>query len=147
MSAEAWRRTGTDLAPLHLFVAGVGLSGPRARFAWQAWHFRCLHRCPRKLGDELAPLHLFVAGVGLSRHFRYRHRCPRKLGDELGLIWRRCINFSWQAWGFRYLRLDLRGRRDAFGTSIDVRGSLAPLHLFVAGVALSAPKARFACRA
>ena len=69
MSAEAWRRTGTDLAPLHLLVTGVGLSAPQARLAWQAWHFRYLHRCPRKLGDELtdlAPLDLFVAGVTVS---------------------------------------------------------------------------------
>ena len=33
-------------------VAGVTLSGRQARFAWQAWHFRYLHRCQRKLGDE-----------------------------------------------------------------------------------------------
>ena len=65
-------------------MAGVTLSAPQARFAWQAWYFG------------------------------YLHRCPRKLGDELGRIWRRWI-----------LRLDLRGRRGTFGTSIDVRGSLA----------------------
>ena len=34
-------------------VAGVTLSAPQARFAWQAWYFRYLHRRPRKLGDEL----------------------------------------------------------------------------------------------
>ena len=34
-------------------VAGVALSAPQARLAWQAWYFRYLHRCPRKLGDEL----------------------------------------------------------------------------------------------
>ena len=34
-------------------VAGVTLSAPQARFAWQAWYFRYLHRCQRKLGDEL----------------------------------------------------------------------------------------------
>ena len=33
-------------------VAGVTLSAPHARFAWQAWYFRYLHRCQRKLGDE-----------------------------------------------------------------------------------------------
>ena len=33
-------------------VAGVTLSAPQARFAWQAWYFRRLHRCQRKLGDE-----------------------------------------------------------------------------------------------
>ena len=90
MSAEAWRRIGSDLAPLDLAwqachfqhlrldsrgrrgtfgtslstnwvgfgaagfcVAGVTLSAPEARFAWQACCFRYLHRCPRKLGDEL----------------------------------------------------------------------------------------------
>ena len=25
----------------------------QARFAWQAWYCRYLHRCPRKLGDEV----------------------------------------------------------------------------------------------
>ena len=42
---------------------------------------------------------------------------------------------AWPAWHFRYLRLDLRGRRGTFATSIDVRGSsatnwveLTPLH-------------------
>ena len=128
MSAEAWRRIGSDLAPLDLAwqawgfqhlrldlrgrrgtlgtsidvrgslatnwvgfgaagscVAGVTLSAPQARFAWQAWYFR------------------------------YLHRCPRKLGDELGRIWRRWI---------------LRGRRDAFSTS----GSIC-----VAGVVLWVP--------
>ena len=44
-------------------------------------------------------------------------------------------SFAWQAWHFRHLRLDLRGRRGTFATSIDVRGSsatnwvgLTPLH-------------------
>ena len=37
-------------------VAGVTLSAPQARFAWQACYFRCLHRCPRKLGDEGGPI-------------------------------------------------------------------------------------------
>ena len=105
-------------------VAGVTLSAPEARFAWQAWYFRCLHRCARKLGDELCRIwrrwilrgrrdafsasdSMCVAGVV--------HRCPRKLGDELGRIWRRWI---------------LRGRRDAFSTS----GSIC-----VAGVVLWVP--------
>ena len=128
MSAEAWRRIGSDLAPLDLAwqacyfqhlrldlcgrcgtfgtfidvrgslatnwvgfgaagscVAGVTLSAPQARFVWQVWYFR------------------------------YLHRCPRKLGDELGRIWRRWI---------------LRGRRDTFSPS----GSIC-----VAGVVLSVP--------
>ena len=44
-------------------------------------------------------------------------------------------SFAWQAWHFRRLRLNLRGRRGTFATSIDVRGSsatnwvgLTPLH-------------------
>ena len=40
-------------------MAGVALSAPQARFAWQAWHFL------------------------------YHHRGQRKLGDEVGLMWRR----------------------------------------------------------
>ena len=66
-------------------VAGVTLSAPQARFAWQAWYFR------------------------------YLHRCPRKLGDELGRIWRRWI---------------VRGRRGTFSTSGSMR---------VAGVVLWVP--------
>ena len=42
--------------PTVFYVAGVTLSAPQARFAWQAWHFRYLHRCPRKLGDEGGPM-------------------------------------------------------------------------------------------
>ena len=34
-------------------VAGVALSVPQARFAWQAWYFLCHHRGQRKLGDEV----------------------------------------------------------------------------------------------
>ena len=37
-------------------VAGVTLSAPEARFAWQAWRVRYLHRCPRKLGDDGGPM-------------------------------------------------------------------------------------------
>ena len=51
-------------------VAGVTLSAPEARFAWQACCFRYLHRCPWKLGGEL------------GRIWR-RHRL-RKLGGEGG---------------------------------------------------------------
>ena len=50
-------------------VAGVTLSAPQARFAWQAWHFQYLHICPRKLGDELGRIGaaaFYVAGVTLS---------------------------------------------------------------------------------
>ena len=84
MSAEAWRRSRTDVAP--------------RSFAWQAWHFR----------------HLRLDLRGRRGTF-YRHRCQRKLGDEVGLMWRRGL---------------LRGRRGTFGTS----GSIC-----VAGVVLSVP--------
>ena len=84
------------------------------------------------------------------------------------------LHFTWQAWHFHgrrrhfeHLRLDLRGRRGTYRIFIDVRGSLAtnwvglaPLHFTwqawrfqhlrlssVAGVALSAPQARFAWQA
>ena len=33
-------------------VADVTLSALQARFAWQAWYFRYLHRYQRNLGDE-----------------------------------------------------------------------------------------------
>ena len=42
--------------PTVFYVAGVTLSAPQARFAWQAWRFRYLRRCPRKHGDEGGPM-------------------------------------------------------------------------------------------
>ena len=87
MSAEAWRRSRTDVAP--------------RCFAWQAWHFRHLRL------DLRGRRGTFCTTI-------------RKLGDEVGLMWRRGL---------------LRGRRGTFGTSgsicgtlcntIDVSGSLA----------------------
>ena len=85
-------------------VAGLSLSAPQARFAWQAWHFEhfsgsfCVagmalsgpSRCPRKLGDELGRMDAAVAGVTLS--------APQ-------------ARFEWQAWHFEHLRVDLRGRQ------------------------------------
>ena len=110
MSAEAWRRTGSNwrrsilrgrrdafstsgsicvagvvllhhhrcqrklgdelgrIGAVAFYVAGVKLSAPQARFAWQAWYFQYLHRCPRKLGDELGRIGAVafdVAGVTL----------------------------------------------------------------------------------
>ena len=59
MSAEAWRHSGTDVAP--------------RSFAWQACHFQ-------HLGLDLA---------WQAWYFLYLHRCQRKLGDILGLMWRR----------------------------------------------------------
>ena len=41
--------------PTVFYVAGVTLSAPQARFAWQAWRFWYRHRCPRKLGDDGGP--------------------------------------------------------------------------------------------
>ena len=111
-------------------VAGVTHSAPQARFAWQAWYFRHLHRCQRKLGDEgdiFDAAAFDVAGVTLS--------APQ-------------ARFAWQAWHFEHFRLALRGRRGAFSTSIDVSGSLATkgdifdaAAFCVAGVTLSAPQA------
>ena len=104
-------------------VAGVTLSAPAARFAWQAWRVRCLHRCPRKLGDAGGPMDadrlrrgrrdtvFYVAGVTLSApqarfawqawRVRCLHRFPRKLGDDGGPMDADCLR---------------RGRRDTFST-------------------------------
>ena len=100
-------------------VAGVTLSAPQARFAWQVWRFQDLYRCPRKLGDELGRMDaaaLDVAGVTLS--------APQ-------------ARFAWQAWHFQYLHIDVRGSsatnwawRDTFSTSCSI---------CVAGVTLSVP--------
>ena len=40
MSAEARRRTVGRIDAAAFYVAGVTLSAPQARFAWQAWHFQ-----------------------------------------------------------------------------------------------------------
>ena len=93
-------------------MAGVTLSTPPARFAWQAWYFLYLHRCQRKLGDILGLMWrrgllrgrrgTFNTSGSQAWYFLYLHRCQRKLGDILGLMWRRGL---------------LRGRRGTFGTS------------------------------
>ena len=128
MSAEAWRRIGSDLAPPDV--------------AWQAWHFAhlSLDLCGRRgtfatFIDVCGSLATNWVGFGAARccvaglalcapqprfvwqawYFRYLHRCPRKLGDELGRIWRRPM---------------LRGRRDTLRTSASI---------CVAGVVLSLP--------
>ena len=111
-----------------VYVVGVTLPAPQARFAWQAWHFRYRRRCPRKLAttvDPWTPTVFYVAGVTLSApqarfawqawHSRYLHRCPRKLGDDGGPMDADCL---------------LRGRRDTFSTA----GAIC-----VAGVVLSVP--------
>ena len=76
--------------PTVFYVAGVTLSAPQARCVWQAWHFRYLHRCPRKLGDDGGPMDadcllrgrrdtfstagaMCVAGVALSVPFHLPH--------------------------------------------------------------------------
>ena len=115
--------------PTVFYVAGVTLSAPQARCVWQAWHFRYLHRCPRKLGDDGGPMDAdcllrgrrATHNIAQTRfawqawHFRYLHRCPRKLGDDGGPMDADCL---------------LRGRRDTFSTA----GAMC-----VAGVALSVP--------
>ena len=88
MSAEAWRRIGSDLAPLDL--------------VWKAWYFRYLHRCPRKLGDELAldlrgrggtfstSGSICVAGVVLSVPSQMSAEAWRRIGSDLApldLVW------------------------------------------------------------
>ena len=141
MSAEAWRRIGSDLAPLDLAWHFQRL---RQDLVWQAWYFRYLHRCPRKLGDEL------------GRIWRRWILCGRRGIDVRGSLATNWVGFG--AAGscvagmlyFQHLRLDLCGRCGTFGTFIDVRGSLATNWVgfgadgsCVAGVLLSAPQARF----
>ena len=116
MSAEAWRRIGSDLAPPDV--------------AWQVWHFarlsldlcgRCgtfatfidvTFGCLATNWVGFGAARCCVAGVALRApqlrfvwqawYFHYLHRRPRKLGDELGRIWRRPM---------------LRGRRGTLRTS------------------------------
>ena len=63
--------------------------------------------------------------------------------------WRRTGNdltprlFAWQACRFQHVRLDLCGRRGTCSVCVDVSGSLATNRDCVAGMALSAPQARF----
>ena len=133
-------------------MAGVTLSAPQARFAWQAWYFRSFIDVRGSLATNwvgFGAAGSCVAGVTLSApqtrcawqaSYRNLHRCPRKLGDELGRIWRRYI---------------LRGRRDTFSTSGSMRLAGVVLSVpgsgaagsCVAGVALSAPQARCAWQA
>ena len=94
-----------------VFDAGVTLSAPEARCAWQAWRVRCLHRCPRKLGDDGGPMDAdcLLRGRRDTFHLRLDLRgrrgafgaCPRKLGDDGGPMDADCLR---------------RGRRDAFST-------------------------------
>ena len=126
MSAEAWRRIGSDLEPLAL--------------AWQAWYLQHLRPDLRGRRDTFsASGSICVAGVVLWR----------RIVSDLAPL-----DLAWQACYFQRLRLDLCGRCGTFGTFIDVRGSLATNWVgfgaagsCVAGVLLSAPQARFAWQA
>ena len=148
-------------------MAGVKLSAPQPRFAWQA---RGTFGTSIDVGGSSATnggrfgaAGSCVAGVTLSApqprfawqawYLRHLYRCQRKLGDE----WDRFgaagsyvagvtlsapqPRFAWQAWY-------------TFGTSIDVSGSSATngerfgaAGSCVAGVRLSAPQLRFAWQA
>ena len=92
--------------PTVFYVAGVTLSAPQARCVWQAWHFRYLHRCPRKLGDDGGPMDADC----LLRGRRATHNTTMVdpwtptvfyvAGVTLSAPQARCV---WQAWHFRYL--------------------------------------------
>ena len=94
MSAEAWMNW-VGFGAAGSCVAGVTLSAPQARFAWQAWYFR------------------------------YLHRCPRKLGDELGRIWRRWILCGRRDTFSTSGSICVASATTPSGPSIDVRGSSA----------------------
>ena len=119
-------------------VAGVTLSAPEVRFAWQAWYFRYLHRGLRKSGDE--PGHLWRRGVLRGRRdafstggsicvagvATYIEVCgsPATTRDTCGAA-AFCVagvtlsapevRFAWQAWYFRYLHRGLRKPGDEPG--------------------------------
>ena len=47
--------------PTVSYVAGVSLSAHQARFAWQAWYFRRLHRClATKVGPWTPTVFMYV---------------------------------------------------------------------------------------
>ena len=109
-------------------MAGVSLSTPRARFAWQAWYFLHLRRRQRKLGD--------IVGLMPSRGLLRGRRVTFNTSGSIcvaGVVeaWRHSgtdvapRSLAWQACLFQHLGLDLGGRRDALCTTIDVSGSLA----------------------
>ena len=104
-------------------VAGVTLSAPQARCAWQAWYFRYLHICPRKLGDELGRI---------WRRWILRGRC-----DTFSTSGSICVAgvVLWVP------PLDVRGSLATNWVGFGAAGSC------VAGVTLSAPQARCAWQA
>ena len=97
-------------------MAGVSLSTPRARFAWQAWYFLHLRRRQRKLGDILG----LMWRRGLWRGRRVTFNTSGSICVAGVVLSPR--SFAWQACHFQHLGLDSRGRRDTFCTSIDVSG-------------------------
>ena len=117
MSAEAWRRIGSDLAPLDLAWQACYTFSTQARFVWQVWYFRYLHRCTRKLGDEL----------GRIRRWILRGRRAILSAPRLDLCGR-CGTFG--------TFIDVRGSLATNWVGF-AAGSC------VAGVTLSAPQARF----
>ena len=117
MSAEAWRRIGSDFGAAGSCVAGVTLSAPQARCAWRAWYFRYLHRCPRKPGDELGRIWRRWILRGNFQHLRL------DLGGRRGTFG---------------TSIHVRGSLATNWVGFGAAGSC------VAGVTLSAPQARFA---
>ena len=136
MSAEAWRRTGSDGTPLLLTWQAwrfqrlvLDLRGRRGTFrtfidvrgssgtnwvgwtplllTWQAWHFQ----------------HLVLDLRGRRGTFSTSIDVRGSLATNW-VGWTPLL-LTWQAWHFQHLRLDLRGRRSTFSTFIDVRGSSA----------------------
>ena len=104
-------------------MAGVALSAPQARFAWQAWCFLYHHRGQRKLGDEVGLM--WRRGLLRGRHGTFGTSGSICVAG-VGL----CVpsEMSGEAW--RRSRTDAALLRGTFGTS----GSIC-----VAGVVLSAP--------
>ena len=107
-------------------VAGVALCAPQPRFVWQAWYFRYLDRCPRKLGDDWGRIwrrpmlrgrrgtsrtsaSICVAGVVLSLPSWIPAEAWRRIGSDLAPP-----DVAWQAWHFAPLSFDLCGRRGTF---------------------------------
>ena len=109
--------------PTVFYVAGVTLSAPEARYVWQAWHFRYLHRCPRKLGDDGGPMDADCLRRGRRDTFGEERRDLRGRRGAFGAF------------------IDVRG---TLATTVD---PWTPTVFDVAGVTLSAPEARFAWQA
>ena len=73
MSAEAWRRIGSDLAPLDL--------------VWQAWYLQRLRLDLRGRRDAFSTSgSICVAGVVLSVPSQMSAEAWRRIGSDLGVI-------------------------------------------------------------